>query len=74
MKTIQITIDSSLLSKIDRQCGERNRSAFFRQAAELLLRQLRIRQLEERDRQGYTEKPIRTGEFDIWESEQVWPE
>lgn len=74
MKTIQITIDNTLLERIDSQCGSRNRSAFFRQAAEALLKQLRIKQQEQRQLEGYKRHPARKGEFDVWHSEQVWPE
>lgn len=74
MKTIQVTINEALLDQIDDQCGSRNRSAFFRQAAELLLKQAKIKQLEQQDIQGYKRQPIRPGEFDVWQAEQVWPE
>jgi metal-responsive CopG/Arc/MetJ family transcriptional regulator len=73
MKTIQVIVDDPLLKRIDRKCGSRNRSAFFRQAAELLLRQYKIKQLEQDDIEGYKRHPIRPGEFDVWYSEQTWP-
>jgi hypothetical protein len=28
--------------------------------------------LEHKHRKGYTEKPVKPGEFDVWENEQVW--
>jgi metal-responsive CopG/Arc/MetJ family transcriptional regulator len=74
MKTVQITVDTALLRRIDRQCGERNRSAFFRKAAELLLEKLRIEELERRDREGYRRRPIEAREFEAWQTEQAWPD
>jgi metal-responsive CopG/Arc/MetJ family transcriptional regulator len=74
MKTIQITIDESLLGKIDNNCGKRDRSSFFRKAALILLKQLHTKKLEEQHRAGYARKPVQKGEFDIWQDEQVWPE
>jgi len=38
------------------------------------LRQYRIKQLEERQAAGYARHPVEPGEFDVWESEQVWGE
>ena len=29
---------------------------------------------EEKQRAGYLRKPVKKGEFDIWEGEQVWDE
>ncbi len=74
MKVVQITIDNSLLKQVDSQCGGRNRSAFFRKAAELLLQQFKVKQLEQKDVQGYKRHPVRNEEFDVWHAEQVWPD
>jgi metal-responsive CopG/Arc/MetJ family transcriptional regulator len=73
MKAIQITISPELLKLIDKEAGN-NRSAFFRQAAQAWLKQLHIIKLENQHKQGYQSKPIKVGEFDIWDSEQAWPE
>lgn len=73
-KPIQMTIDESLLKQVD-ETVERlgtNRSAFIRDALQMALSQYRIRQLEERQAAGYARRPVEPGEFDIWESEQVW--
>jgi metal-responsive CopG/Arc/MetJ family transcriptional regulator len=74
MKTIQITINPDLLQLIDKECGGRNRSAFFRQAAQAWLQQLRVRKLEKKHNEGYARYPVKAGEFDLWLDEQVWPE
>jgi metal-responsive CopG/Arc/MetJ family transcriptional regulator len=74
MKTIQMTIDEPLLSQVDRAVDElgTNRSAFIREALALALRQFQIRKLEEKHAAGYVAYPVQPGEFDGWESEQVW--
>ncbi len=48
MKTIQITITPSLLQLIDKECGGRHRSAFFREAAQAWLKQLRVHKMEKK--------------------------
>lgn len=74
MKTIQITLDETLLRHIDKQCGQRGRSHFFREAAQLMLKQQQIRKLEAQHRAGYLRQPVKSGEFDIWHDEQAWAE
>jgi metal-responsive CopG/Arc/MetJ family transcriptional regulator len=65
MKTIRITITLGLLQRIDKECGGRRRSAFFRQAAQAWLKQLRIHKMEEKHKQGYARYPVKAGEFDL---------
>ena len=76
MKTIQMTIDEPLLTKVDRTIKELNmtRSAFIREALELALRHYHILELEERHAEGYARQPIEPDEFDIWQDEQAWSE
>jgi metal-responsive CopG/Arc/MetJ family transcriptional regulator len=76
MKTVQMTIDEDLLSKVDQATEALNttRSAFIRKALQLALNQFKIRQLEEEHALGYARHPVKSGEFDIWEDEQVWGE
>lgn len=76
MKTIQMTIDEALLDSVDEAVGElnTNRSAFIRDALKLALRRVKIRQMEQKHADGYAGKPVAPGEFDGWESEQVWGE
>ena len=75
-KPIQITIDETLLKQVDETAARlgANRSAFIRDALQMALRQYRIKQLEERQAAGYARHPVEPGEFDVWESEQVWGE
>ena len=76
METIQIVIDKKLLLATDRAARrtKRNRSAFVRDALRQHIRRLEVRQMEERDRQGYTAEPQTKNESHAWEAEAVWPE
>jgi metal-responsive CopG/Arc/MetJ family transcriptional regulator len=74
MKTIQITINPDLLQLIDKECGGRHRSAFFRHAAQAWLKHLRTLKLEKKHIHGYMRHPVKKGEFDQWLDDQVWPE
>jgi hypothetical protein len=74
MKTIQMTIDDTLLGKVDRASRLLGlpRSAFIRQALEEALRDLKVAQLEQAHAAGYQRQPPAEGEFDAWEAEQAW--
>jgi metal-responsive CopG/Arc/MetJ family transcriptional regulator len=76
MKTVQMTLDESLVQQVDRaaQSLGTTRSAFTRDALRAALSNLRERELERRHRVGYEKKPVLPGEFSDWEAEQVWPE
>ena len=76
MKTVQMTLDPQLVSRVDRAARRLglSRSAFTRQALADALSRLMERELEDRHREGYRKRPVRGGEFDGWEREQVWPE
>ncbi len=73
-RTVQITIDDDLLKVVDKTVSEMetNRSAFIRQALQLALKRIQIFKLEQQHAAGYTLHPVIPGEFDGWESEQVW--
>lgn len=76
MTTIQMTLEESLLKKVDgtvRRLGT-TRSALIRDSIRHYLKMLEVRQLEARHREAYKKKPVKPGEFDIWESEQEWGE
>jgi len=74
MKTIQMTIDEHLLEDVDSVVSElqTSRSAFIREALFLALQEFRQRKLEAQHAAGYERHPVAAGEFDGWESEQVW--
>ena len=74
MKTVQVSIDSDLLEDVDaavRELGA-SRSAFIRAALKAALRQHEIERQEARHAAGYAAHPVQPGEFDGWETEQVW--
>ncbi len=76
MKTIQMTIDEELLQEVDTAVNNlgTSRSAFMREALQQALRQMRIANLERQHVAGYEQYPVKPGEFDIWQEEQVWEE
>jgi metal-responsive CopG/Arc/MetJ family transcriptional regulator len=76
MKTVQMTLEDSLVAEVDRAVKKigTTRSAFARQALRAALNQLKAGEKEKRHREGYARKPVRQGEFSGWEDEQVWPE
>jgi len=73
-RTVQITIDDELLQVVDKTVSDMktNRSAFIRQALQLALKRIQILHLEQQHAAGYALHPSTPGEFDGWESEQVW--
>ena len=76
MKTIQMTIDETLLADVDRAVNElgTNRSLFIRHALQSALRQHAIKKLEERHAAGYAQQPAGETEVTEWVDEQVWGE
>jgi len=74
MKTIQMTLDDSLLQQVDELIKQlkTTRSAFIRESLQKQIERLKIEELEEKQRQGYLKNPVKTGEFDIWQDEQNW--
>jgi len=76
MKTVQMTLDENLIVSVDKVAKRlgTTRSAFTRQALKNALREVRINELERKHREGYKRKPVKRGEFEDWEPEQVWGE
>ena len=74
MKTIQMTIDETLLQQVDQTVAGLNttRSAFIRLALEQALQQYQVRRLQEKDEAGYTAVPASAPDSDEWMTEQVW--
>ena len=74
MKTVQMTLDSSLVEAVDRAVHSlgTTRSAFTRDALQAALLRLKEEELERRHRAGYERKPVEPGELSDWEDEQVW--
>ena len=74
MKTIQMTLDEDLVKAVDKAAKElgTSRSSFTRKALRSALKQLRTSELERKQREGYGRKPVKRGEFDVWDNEQAW--
>ena len=75
METVQIVLDKKLLRAADEAARRtnRNRSALVRDALREHLRRLAIRDMEERDRAGYSKQRQSRDEVSAWEAEAVWP-
>lgn len=76
MRTVQMTLDEDLVKAVDKAAKQlgTTRSAFAREALRSALAKVRVMELERKQREGYRRKPVRPGEFSVWESEQVWVE
>lgn len=74
MKTVQMTLDNSLVEAVDRaaQSLGTTRSAFTRDALRAALLNLKEEEMERRHRAGYERKPVEPGEVSDWEGEQAW--
>ena len=74
MRTVQMTLDEKLVAAVDKAAKrlKTTRSGFTREALRAALAGVRVKELEMRHRLGYTRRPVRDGEFDIWEAEQAW--
>jgi metal-responsive CopG/Arc/MetJ family transcriptional regulator len=75
METVQIVLDKKLLTATDQAARrtKRNRSALVRDALREHLRRLKIQELEERDRAGYSKRAQAREESSLWEAEAAWP-
>ena len=75
MKTIQITIDEKLLTKLDsdEETQRDGRSAVLRRALTEYLQNRRRSTIAKSYRRAYKGKEGLSKEFDGWEDEGVWP-
>jgi metal-responsive CopG/Arc/MetJ family transcriptional regulator len=73
-KTIQMTIDETLLEEVDTTSAQlgMNRSAFIRETLRQAMERFRVAELERQHAAGYARRPAEPGEFDLWEAEQSW--
>lgn len=76
MRTVQLTLDEELVEAVDRIARKlgTTRSGFTREALRAALARSKEREKERKHREGYLRKPSGGGEFQVWESEQVWGE
>ena len=66
MITVRLTLDAHLVEHIDRAARRLGitRSAFARRALRADVEPMKIKDLEQRHREGYARKPVRLREFD----------
>jgi len=76
MKVVQMTLDEELVAAVDRVARKlgTTRSAFTRKALREAVERARLKGLERKHRDGYVRRPVRRGEFSVWEAEQAWIE
>jgi hypothetical protein len=76
MKTIQVEIEDSMLTEVEREAGalEMTREAFVRTALQRALQQREVIAQERRHARGYDDRPQAADEVGEWEDEQVWGE
>lgn len=74
MQTIELTIDESLLAKLDEITSKLSltRVAFIQQSLETALQEQEILTQERRHSEGYARHPVQQGEFDRWENVRAW--
>ena len=74
MKTVQMTLDESLVRRVDRVRKQLrlSRSAFTRDALREHLARYTTAELERRHREGYERRPVADEVFSAWETEQAW--
>jgi metal-responsive CopG/Arc/MetJ family transcriptional regulator len=75
MESIRAVLDRKLLEATDRAArrAKKNRSSLIRDAIREYPHTLEIRELEQRDREGYLKNPQSAGEVDRWAAEAKWP-
>ncbi len=74
MKTIQMTMESELIERVDARVKRlgTTRSAFARDALRAALRRLDETELEEQQVAGYRRTPSKPAEFGIPEDDHAW--
>jgi len=74
MKTIQMTLDEDLLKQVNQTIKKlkTTRSEYIRRSLRYYLKRSKIIEMEKNHKDGYLKHPVKKGEFDIWENEQVW--
>lgn len=74
MRTVQMTLEPDLVAAVDRAAKRlrTTRSGFTRKALREALERVRMKALDRQHRKGYEARPVRRGEFEGWEREQIW--
>ena len=73
--TIQVVLEAALLKAADRAARRLrvNRSAFIREAVRSHLQELKLRALQDADREGYERLPESTADLAAWDGVAQWP-
>jgi metal-responsive CopG/Arc/MetJ family transcriptional regulator len=74
LKTIEVTLDENLLDQVEQATRMLGipRSQYIQQALRRTLQGPTLSELEQQHRAGYLRLPVQPGEFDVWETEQIW--
>lgn len=74
MRTVQMTLEENLVRAVDKAAKklQTTRSGFTRNALRSALKEVHVKELEAKHREGYKRKPVKRGEFSIPESEHIW--
>jgi metal-responsive CopG/Arc/MetJ family transcriptional regulator len=69
-----MTLEEDLVKLVDQAAKKLHttRSAFARTALKEALRNLKVKQLEQKHRLGYQAHPVARDEAGVWEKEQAW--
>jgi metal-responsive CopG/Arc/MetJ family transcriptional regulator len=75
VETIQVVLDKQMLQAADRAAkrSKINRSALIRDALREHLKRLQVRDLEQREREGYAKYPDSAATHEYWERAAAWP-
>ena len=75
MKRVQLAVARELLRALDEAAKwlGKTLSGFLRMALRRALIRGREQGLEQQQRLGYERRPLKPEEFDVWETQQVWP-
>ncbi len=73
-RTIQVTLDDSLLTEVDRatQDLDTSRSALIRAALTSFLEELRTNRMEREHREAFERIPQSEDDFAFWEAIEAW--
>ena len=76
MRIVQMTLEENLVEAVDRAAKRlrTTRSGFTRLALREALRNLRVKELERKHREGYVRKPETRAEFSVSEGDHAWGE
>ena len=71
----QVVLETALLKAADRAARRLrvNRSAFIRAAVRSHLQELKVRALQDADREGYERLPETTADLAAWDGVAEWP-